>query len=186
MTPAKSKLGGFFGGSNANGNATPSSSSRLRRPSTTASDVSSLASGSNANASSYNDLMGPPPVPAPMPKIRAGMTPEARTRHMPLPKPARREALGSASNQQNRNQGDVRPTTMRLVRTAQDDGEGDGLDVPMLSALGTRRMEEDHVDMGMEELQAGLEDVSLDAWDASRGQDETVLVTIRYVLVEDR
>jgi hypothetical protein len=105
---------------------------------------------------------------------------------MPQPKPARREALSSASNQQNRNQAEGRVTTMRLVRTAQDDGEGDGLDVPMLSALGTRRMEEDHMDMGMEELQAGLEDVSLDAWDASRGQDETVLVTIRYVLVEDR
>jgi hypothetical protein len=179
-------LGGFFGGSNANGNATPSSSSRLRRPSTTASDISSLASGSTTNTSSYNDSMGPPPVPALMPKIRAGMTPEARTRHMPQPKPARREALSSASNQQNQNQAEGRVTTMRLVRTAQDDGEGDGLDVPMLSALGTRRMEEDHMDMGMEELQAGLEDVSLDAWDASRGQDETVLVTIRYVLVEDR
>jgi hypothetical protein len=99
---------------------------------------------------------------------------------MPLPRPAPRSVLGSASNQQNQNQTEGRPTTMRLVRNAKtEDDEGDGLDVPMLSALGTKRAEEDYVDIGMKEWQAGLEDVSLDAWDASRGQDETVLVTIR-------
>lgn len=183
MTPAKGKLGNFFGGGGGGGNAaTPTaSSSRLRRPSTSTSDLSSTGS---THINPYDDV---PPVP----KIRAGMTPEARTRHMPAPRPIPRHVLGSASNNQNQNQmmgGGERPTTMRLVRTVTcDDEAGEILDegLPMLDSLGrTHRAEverqQDEVDE-VEGLRAGLEDMGLDAWNASRGQDETVLVTIRQV-----
>ena len=181
MTPAKGKLGSFFGGS-GNTNATPSSSSTrmMRRPSTTASDMS------GSNVSNQHDEPVLAASIAPMPKIRAGMTPEARTRHMPAPRPIPRHVLGSSQNQ-NQNQSHLasgdRPTTMRLVRNApSEDGEGEGTDegLPMLDSLGpTRRTDLHSPEDGMEALQAGMDDVSLDAWNASRGQDETVLVTIR-------
>lgn len=73
---------------------------------------------------------------------------------------------------------------MRLVRNSHDDqfeDEAEMLPLPMVEPV-VRGRDQDYSDpITAEETQAGLEDVSLDAWNASRGQDETVLVTIRLV-----
>lgn len=174
MTPAKGKISGFFGG-NSHNNATPSSSKR--RTSVAGSDVSGTTSLGSSD-------MPPPPVP----KIRAGMTPEARTRHMPAPKPTPRHALSTSTNHNNQGNGD-RPSTMRLVRNGHDDhfeDETEVLPLPMVERIARNR-DQDYTDPMMEEeTPPGLEDISLDAWNASRGQDETVLVTIRSVHTSHR
>jgi hypothetical protein len=168
MTPAKSKLTGFFGG--GGNNATPSTARRRT------SMTGSAASGTTDLASKHMPL---PPVP----KVRASMVPESRIRPTPIPTLAPRSVLSSSTSHQNDTIGE-RPTTMRLVRGSQDcvDDETGPLPLPMLDPVGGYR-DQCYSDSVMEndvyQLEAGLADVSLDEWNASRAQDETVLVTIR-------
>jgi hypothetical protein len=115
------------------------------------------------------------------PKIRAGMTPEARTRHMPPVKPIR-QALG-ASTGHNLNSGtEERQTTVRLVRNVVEDDHYEP-DLPVFPTSGLSRPTIDYQDPlaeeNLDQLQNGLDEMSLDQWNASRAVDETVMVTIR-------
>lgn len=163
-TPAKTRLGGFFGG----GAATPSGpSSRSRRSSAAASDLSGTS----------NNLDVPP-----VPKIRAGMTPEARARHLAPPKPIPRTVLGASNSHNSQMNGGDRPSTIRMIRhVSPEAGEGeDDTLLPMLPALSSRGSPHlgETVDE-MEVLEKGMDDVSLDNWNASSESQETVVVTVR-------
>jgi hypothetical protein len=73
---------------------------------------------------------------------------------------------------------------MRLVRNSHDEhfeDETDVLPLPMVEPVARNRDQDYSDPLVAEETTSGLEDISLDAWNASRGQDETVLVTIRSV-----
>lgn len=157
VTPAKNKIQSFFG-------KVDRATSRTPPPAVPAIPVQHRVQGTPGVAEGrrrayevgtiiQEDIAAPPPVP----KIRAGMTPEARTRLMPTPKPLPPSKLRSQTSS-------TPGPTMRLV-PRKSMGQPSAMD-PFDLPLRAEEAGEAIADVGWQEL-------------GSQSSHETVLVTVR-------
>lgn len=156
VTPARNKIQSFFGKVDRASSRTPPPAvppvPAQHRIQGTPGAVEGKRRGYDVGTMIQEDI--PPP---PVPKIRAGMTPEARTRLMPTPKPLPPSKLRSQTSS-------TPGTTMRLVprKSVSQSIAVDSFDLP----LRTQEAKEALADVGWQEL-------------GSQSSHETVLVTVR-------
>ncbi|KAJ9113965.1 hypothetical protein QFC19_000161 [Naganishia cerealis] len=207
VTPAKNKLQSFFGKVDRAGSSTPpppvpvvpaqhristaSSSSGGGAPVTPFKTPRAYDHGTILQSMTTADV--PPPLPTP--KIRAGMTPEARTRLMPTPKPLPPSKLrsqttsvtGATSGGGGGGGGTVRlvqprKSTSRPFQSGDDHFARESYELPLQTrglAVATETFADDwDTTLGGSETvipETGWQEIGRDS------SNETVLVTVRYV-----
>lgn len=206
VTPAKNKFHSIFGrvdrgekvaGNSGSSNGTPlpppvPSIPTQHRMSTTSSNgggghgVPVTPFKASKTYSEHGTIIQPPNDVVPVPKIRAGMTPEARTRLMPTPKPLPPSKL-RGNQTPSASSSSTAGSTMRLVqprqsisRSQQEPFTNGSYDLPMpshASSIGegsyAGRDEWDALGVQQTETETGWQEIG------SQSSSETVLVTIR-------
>lgn len=186
VTPAKNRMQSLFGKLDRSGSSTPppvpaipihhrASTSGFAAPSTPSAAETRRRQYESGTIIQTEDHLEPPPVP----KIRAGMTPEARTRLMPTPKPLPPSKLRSQTGSS------ASSGTMRLVQPRKSVSQsqrtslpGDAYDIPLRGESGSPVIEDWDTAMNRSN-DYPLADVG---WQELGSQsNETVLVTVRCV-----